>query len=32
VREAGTYTVIAFDPDGKFRKEWPNVQARKRIV
>ncbi len=30
VREPGMYTVIAYDPDGDFRKEWTSVQARKR--
>jgi PhoD-like phosphatase len=29
VREPGTYTVVAFDPDGKFRQEWKGLQARK---
>lgn len=32
VRKAGTYTVIAYDPDGDFRKEWKGVQARKRAT
>jgi hypothetical protein len=30
VRKPGTYTVLAFDPDGYYRKEWKGVQARKR--
>ncbi|MHB8302285.1 MAG: alkaline phosphatase D family protein [Acidobacteriaceae bacterium] len=29
VREPGTYTVLAYDPDGFYRKEWKGVQARK---
>lgn len=29
VREPGTYTVIAYDPDGFYRKEWKGMQARK---
>jgi hypothetical protein len=31
VREPGVYTVLAYDPDGYYRKEWKNVQARKKI-
>lgn len=30
VREPGTYRVIAYDPDGDYRKEWKNIRARKR--
>ena len=30
VREAGMYTVIAYDPDGDYRKEWISLQARRR--
>ncbi len=30
VREGGSYTVIAYDPDGDFRKQWSTVQARRR--
>ena len=30
VREPGTYTVLAYDPDGFYRKEWKNVPARKK--
>lgn len=30
VRQSGTYTVVAYDPDGDYRKEWKDVQARKR--
>lgn len=30
VREQGAYTVIAYDPDGNYRREWKDVQARKR--
>jgi PhoD-like phosphatase len=29
VREAGTYTVVAFDPDGGYRQEWKGLQASK---
>jgi len=29
VREPGTYTVVAFDPDGGYRQAWKGVQARK---
>jgi hypothetical protein len=29
VREPGSYTVLAYDPDGDFRKEWKSVLARK---
>ena len=32
VREAGAYTVIAYDPDGDFRKEWKGIQARKKSL
>ncbi|HEV2273736.1 MAG TPA: alkaline phosphatase D family protein [Acidobacteriaceae bacterium] len=28
VRKSGKYTVIAFDPDGFFRKEWRGIEAR----
>jgi hypothetical protein len=30
VREPGVYTVLAYDPDGDYRKEWNSVQARTR--
>jgi alkaline phosphatase D len=30
VREPGVYTVIAFDPDGGYRKAWNSLEARKR--
>jgi hypothetical protein len=30
VRRPGTYTVLAYDPDGDYRKEWKSIQARKR--
>ena len=30
VRESGMYTVLAYDPDGGYRKEWPYLEARKR--
>lgn len=30
VREHGTYTVMAYDPDGYYRKVWRGIQARKR--
>jgi PhoD-like phosphatase len=30
VRTAGTYSVLAYDPDGDYRKEWPRLEARKR--
>ncbi|MFP5210024.1 MAG: twin-arginine translocation pathway signal protein [Acidobacteriota bacterium] len=30
VRQPGTYNVVAYDPDGSYRKEWKGVQARKR--
>lgn len=30
VRNAGTYTVLAFDPDGDYHRAWKGVQARKR--
>lgn len=29
VREPGTYTVIAFDPDGGYRQAWKRLQAHK---
>jgi hypothetical protein len=29
VREPGTYTIIAFDPNGFYRKIWSDVQARR---
>src|SRR5690242_1787372 len=29
VREPGTYTVIAFDPDGGYRQEWKGLEAKK---
>jgi alkaline phosphatase D len=28
VRNSGQYTVVAFDPDGSFRREWRDLQAR----
>jgi len=30
VRKRGSYTVLAYDPDGFYRKEWKNVQARRK--
>jgi hypothetical protein len=30
VREPGVYTVIAYDPDGDYRKQWNSVQAHTR--
>ena len=30
VREPGVYTVIAYDPDGFYRKEWKGIEARRR--
>jgi len=30
VRYPGKYNVLAYDPDGDFRKEWLRVEARKR--
>ena len=30
VRQPGTYTVLAYDPDGFYRREWKSVVARKR--
>jgi alkaline phosphatase D len=30
VREPGTYTVLAYDPDGGYFQSWPGVEARKR--
>lgn len=30
VRAAGTYSVIAYDPDGGYRKEWPRMEAHQR--
>ncbi|HSU33504.1 MAG TPA: hypothetical protein VLJ11_19905 [Bryobacteraceae bacterium] len=30
VREPGVYTVIAFDPDGDYRKQWTQLSARRR--
>lgn len=29
VRDPGTYTVVAFDPDGGYRQEWKRVKASK---
>jgi alkaline phosphatase D len=29
VREPGTYSVAAFDPDGGYRQEWKGLQAKK---
>lgn len=29
VREPGTYTVLAYDPDGFYRKEWKGIQAKR---
>ena len=31
VRRAGSYKVIAFDPDGDYHREWLNMRARKKI-
>jgi hypothetical protein len=31
VRRAGSFKVIAYDPDGDYRKEWLNVRARKKV-
>ena len=31
VRRPGTYKVVAYDPDGDYRREWMHVQAR-RVV
>lgn len=31
VRSAGSYKVIAFDPDGDYHREWLNMHARKKI-
>lgn len=30
VRKPGVYTVLAYDPDGSYRKEWKGIRARKR--
>jgi hypothetical protein len=30
LREPGTYTVLAYDPDGGYFQSWPGVEARKR--
>jgi hypothetical protein len=30
VREPGVYTVVAYDPDGFYRKEWKGLRARAR--
>jgi hypothetical protein len=30
VRDPGVYTVIAFDPDGDYRKQWSKLQARRQ--
>lgn len=30
VRRPGTYSVLAYDPDGDFYKVWKNLQARKK--
>jgi alkaline phosphatase D len=30
VREAGVYTVLAYDPDGEYRKQWTDLKARRR--
>lgn len=30
VREPGAYTVLAYDPDGDYRREWKSIRARKR--
>lgn len=29
VRNPGTYTVLAYDPDGSYRKEWKGLRARR---
>jgi hypothetical protein len=29
VRKPGSYIVLAYDPDGDYRKEWKGIQARK---
>ena len=31
VRKPGSYTVLAYDPDGFYRKEWKHIEARKII-
>jgi hypothetical protein len=28
-REPGRYTVLAYDPDGFYRREWSSIEARK---
>jgi hypothetical protein len=30
VRTPGEYTVLAYDPDGDYYKQWKSVRARKR--
>ena len=30
VRKPGVYTLLAFDPDGYYRKEWKGLHARRR--
>ena len=30
VRDPGTYTVLVYDPDGGYRREWLHVEARRR--
>jgi hypothetical protein len=30
VRKPGSYTVLAYDPDGFYRKEWKHIEAWKR--
>ena len=30
VRKPGVYTLVAFDPDGYYRKEWKGLHARRR--
>lgn len=32
VRKEGTYSILAYDPDGFYRKEWKNVRAHKRTI
>ena len=31
VRKPGSYTVLAYDPDGFYRREWKHIEARKII-
>jgi hypothetical protein len=30
VRQPGTYTVLAYDPDGFYRREWKSIEARRK--